>query len=215
MSKCINCSKNAHREVKKYFDKNPDNFKKFLKCFSENKLNDNAGYLFNYFNYFDMFTKYIHYNFLHENISCKKCKNTIKISYVYIYSAIKSLQYNLLLKPNLIDLVQDSISYVINHKSYQLLVMHHNENLISNIKTDLEYLRYILVNSHLWKGSDYYYQKIFRIPRILNDLKNPHLEIHYINRNNDFCDSICGHPKASNGWYKESLDNLIQLNCLN
>ena len=55
---------------------------------------------------------------------------------------------------------------------------------------------------------------IFRVPRILIELKNPHLEIHYITRKHDFSDSICGHPKASNGWFKEAFDNLISMGAI-
>lgn len=58
-----------------------------------------------------------------------------------------------------------------------------------------------------WKGSDFYYRRIFGLPKILNEINIPveHYEKKYVC---GLCDSIKGHPKASHGWFRESMDEL-------
>ena len=65
-------------------------------------------------------------------------------------------------------------------------------------------------NSLSWKGSNYYYKKLFDIPLLLEDIEIPK-EVYLFRENIYLNDYICGHPMASNGWFKESLDELIEL----
>ena len=64
--------------------------------------------------------------------------------------------------------------------------------------------------SHLWKGSNHYYKKIFGIPCILEDngISLEHYQMREMVYMNDI---ICGHPMASNGWYQEALKDTIEL----
>ena len=64
-----------------------------------------------------------------------------------------------------------------------------------------------------WKGSNYYYKKIFLKPIYLHDMEIPD-EIVSLRHYTCFEDMICGHPKASHGWMYESLQELKKLNLI-
>ena len=64
--------------------------------------------------------------------------------------------------------------------------------------------------SHLWKGGNYYHEKMFGIPSCLEDIDIP-LEHYTLKKKYYLNDSICGHVLASDGWYQESLQNIIDL----
>lgn len=77
-----------------------------------------------------------------------------------------------------------------------------------------EFYKYIYENQinppegcqDIWKNKEYYYQQLFEIPYMLSSIGVP--DEHYIYRDLVyFSSSIIGHPKASDGWYKESLDD--------
>ena len=60
--------------------------------------------------------------------------------------------------------------------------------------------------SKTWRGSDYYFRKIFGISIYLDDIVP--LE-HYEKFHSGYItDVIAGHPMASNGWMKEAIDEL-------
>ena len=63
---------------------------------------------------------------------------------------------------------------------------------------------------YIWKGSDYYYKKIFGYPIYLKDIEIPR-EFTNIRNSTYFEDIIAGHPKASHGWYMDALNNLIEM----
>lgn len=64
--------------------------------------------------------------------------------------------------------------------------------------------------SYLWKGANYYHEKIFGIPCCLEDAKIP-IEHYNLKKNLYINDSICGHVLASHGWYREALQNMLEL----
>ena len=57
-----------------------------------------------------------------------------------------------------------------------------------------------------WKGTDYHFRKIFGVPLLLSGIvPSEHfgrLHGRYFN------DVIAGHPKASNGWMREAMDEM-------
>ena len=62
----------------------------------------------------------------------------------------------------------------------------------------------------IWKNKDYYYQQLFGIPYMLSSIGVP--DDHYIHRDLVyFSNSIIGHPLASHGWYKDSLDDMEEI----
>lgn len=75
--------------------------------------------------------------------------------------------------------------------------------------------------SMLWKGSEYYFKKIYGftiyffdydpITDTIRKLIDTPFEIYQQRKNIYLEDYICGHPKASNGWYKEALENVEDL----
>ena len=60
-----------------------------------------------------------------------------------------------------------------------------------------------------WKGRDYYYKKIWKIPPQLDGIVPVNIyemrERLYIN------DAICGSPMASHGWYNDALLELEEM----
>lgn len=64
--------------------------------------------------------------------------------------------------------------------------------------------------SHLWKGSNYYHEKIFGIPCCLEDINIP-IEHYNLKKKSYINDSICGHVLASHGWYQEALQDMKDL----
>lgn len=65
---------------------------------------------------------------------------------------------------------------------------------------------------YYWKGSEYYYKKLFGISSLLDTIIP--LDI-YSQRTNLFLnDAICGHPMASHGWFQEGLSNLIDMDII-
>jgi len=61
-----------------------------------------------------------------------------------------------------------------------------------------------------WKGAQYYYKKLGLLPPCLEKAEIP-LE-HYQSRIfSVFSESIIGHPKASHGLYRETLDEFSEI----
>ncbi len=60
-----------------------------------------------------------------------------------------------------------------------------------------------------WKGSDYYFRKLFRVPILLYGIiPEEHFEKYH---SGYITDVIAGHPLASNGWMKESMDEMEEM----
>jgi hypothetical protein len=179
----------------------------------------NSLMLHNYIECFNYFTVYSNSHIrellnAHSGL-CKSCSNDLSnkhynlLKYRYIIDSIKSYQYNLLVNKYL-DLIQSIFDGVLESNT------HYTVNTLKEIlKNSLKYLR---INppkkSIYWRGSDWYYIKIFKIPRVLDNLSNENINIHYDNRHPDFSDSICGHPMASNGWLYESME-ILRMNGIN
>lgn len=64
-----------------------------------------------------------------------------------------------------------------------------------------------------WIGANYYYKKLFLKPIYFHDMEIPS-EILRFRKSTYFDDMICGHPKASHGWFAESLKELMDLNLI-
>ena len=85
-----------------------------------------------------------------------------------------------------------------------------------------DYYKEILINMYnkckeiltkeikFWDDLDLYFEYIFEIPKILHDA-GVTKEIYQYRKDIFFDDVICGHPKASDGWLKEAMDNLRDL----
>ena len=57
-----------------------------------------------------------------------------------------------------------------------------------------------------WKGTDYYFRKIFGVPLLLSGIvPSEHFGLLH---GRYFNDVISGHPKASNGWMKDAMDQM-------
>ncbi len=85
-----------------------------------------------------------------------------------------------------------------------------------------EFYKYIYDNrielpercQNIWKNKEYYYQQLFGISYMISSIGVP--DEHYIYRDLVcFSDSIIGHPKASHGWYQDSLDDMNEFDGLN
>jgi hypothetical protein len=72
------------------------------------------------------------------------------------------------------------------------------------------YLYGIGYEDNIWMEKEHYYKKLFYIPYMLSSI-GISLD-HYLFRDlTYFNDMIAGNPMASNGWFKESLDNAIEM----
>ena len=65
-----------------------------------------------------------------------------------------------------------------------------------------------------WKTSDYYYKKLFFKSIYLDDLPTD-LSILKLQYDSNFEALICGHPSASNGWFHDGLQELIEMDIIN
>ena len=68
---------------------------------------------------------------------------------------------------------------------------------------------HIIVNSY-WRGTDYYYKKLFNNSIYISELDIPN-EVIELRINSNFNDMIYGHPLASHGLFQESMD---EIDCL-
>ena len=86
------------------------------------------------------------------------------------------------------------------------------KNLLENLDDRLHELKRenLTPSCHTWKGSNYYYKKLFGISIYLKDTDIPR-EFYEFRERSYFSDMICGHPLASNGWCNEAMKNLIEL----
>ena len=89
-------------------------------------------------------------------------------------------------------------------------LIYNYERFCQTIKNKLEeYKSSGMTICSKWRGSDYYYRRLFGRSIYLKDCEVSD-EIIELRNKMYFNDLICGHPKASDGWCKEGLDNLIE-----
>ena len=144
---------------------------------------------------------------------CKKCQEKVKSD---LLKDVKEHYYKS-------DLVSNMFNYFlcdnIKDKFKEFLLEH--EDVKKQILMKLIEFRDDNFKSSYWKGSNYYLKEITGIPGCFF-VKNSNGEIEkisltakiYQQRKNMFLeDYICGHPMASNGWYKESLEKTESLGC--
>lgn len=147
-----------------------------------------------------------------NSILCEKCINKInrqndkyflylEILSIYFKSALICYYFNTISE-------NDLLCKVVNRSCNKS-----NKKILNIIKEKKDY-SFFMASSN-WKGIAYYWQKIFDIPYYLDktiDYDNEEFKEHYKFRNNIyFHDYICGHPKASHGWYKEAFDELEEM----
>lgn len=211
---CKDCSKCAYKHIKKnivFVNKDPFFVKEDL---IHNRFINSlflSSYL-EYFNYIQIYDKDFMDLLVNKFKLCPKCHHeglstddNKKQKYVYIRDGLSSYQYN--------RLVNDYLYEIHNLFDGQLVTttLYSIDNLENQLRVKLEYLRNKPpTHSFEWKGADVYYYKLFKIPRILYNLNNLHLREHYYWRPNEFSDSICGHPKASHGWFYDSVNDLLE-----
>jgi len=211
--KCNICMKILENYISEFLDndfvlkdlKKKLKFKRFLRS-SSKSLQKYVKYMLDLIenprHYFD-----INYNkneFLENDFLCNKCLDIRKKS-MYRYSL------NRLVKSYLVSILFNTITSRNIIEVYKYLL---NSNLRFD-KVNRQKLRELseinnVPNSLSWKGSNYYYKKLFDIPLLLEDIEIPK-EVYLFRENIYLNDYICGHPMASNGWFKESLDELIEL----
>lgn len=130
-----------------------------------------------------------------ENFSRYQTQNRVKRLYK---SNLVSRLYN---KATCKEMLPYYIKIVNNHKKF------YDVNKVK-LREFNKYDNYPI--SHLWKGANYYHEKIFRIPCCLEDANIP-IDHYSLKKNLYINDSICGHTLASHGWYQEALQNMIEL----
>ena len=87
-------------------------------------------------------------------------------------------------------------------------------NLINNVSKVVKKIFRTNVINPEFTNLRYYWERLFDYPfelRYIHGLDSPNYE--YFEKN--LKDAICGHPKASHGWFKESLDELIEMGAIN
>ena len=214
---CINCSKQIHDEIIYIIENKSDIFERlntssdddFLELFEnlvsildlpaifENHNLPPEYYDFEYdYNPRPLTVKSHFYNF-----KCGECKLRETNSIDYIDATIKSIQFNYL-----------THYFVYGNYYYDEFDSKWNTyKSVPKLLTELlDIYKYPAPTSHLWLGSNYYCKQIIGVPIILYNIGIP--RSHYKYRQSiAFDDIIAGHPKASNGWCKEAMDNIDDL----
>ena len=154
-----------------------------------------------------------------NNLLCDKCVDDIEknllnsdfIISIYVNSYFIADLFNFITEEHILP-------------TFKLLLTNKNlDNIIKKKLFDLKgnFFGISRPKSMLWKGSEYYFKKIygftiyfFEYDPITNTIKkliDTPFEIYQKRKNIYLEDYICGHPKASNGWYKEALENVEDL----
>ena len=213
MSKaCKYCSKNSYEIIK-----NNIKFVNRERFFIDDDTIHNrfinslflSSYL-EYFNYIQIYDKSIMNSMVDKLRLCSNCYkidlslyDNKKLKYKYLRDALNSYEFNKLVDEYLNEIHKLFDGSLILNTFYSI------DHLENQIKVRLEHLRLNPPEySSEWKGSDKYYIKLFKIPRILFNMRNLNLREHYYWRPNDFSDAICGHPMASHGWLNDSIENM-------
>ena len=221
---CSNCSKNAYRITSNYINNREDlyeieNNEELYNDDDILSISENMSILYNIYNRYNNIINNLYFEFSDKILICNTCREVLvnkddikKQNLHYILSAFKTHMYNKIIETECLDILHRHISILLKNKYHRYYKLTVGSDIFTILHDDLSIAnRHFKIKSNYWKGSDYYYLKIFGVPRILMELDNPDLRDHYLSRTYDFCDSICGHPMASNGWYFESLTELINL----
>ena len=140
----------------------------------------------------------------YNNICSKCCNNFLK------KKDEKIIKYNFLFDISIN--VTNLFRLLLHNKIYKdvIVFLKKNEtytNFVIDLIDDIEKLK---IQSHLWMGKNWYYKKFFGIPYIIKRIGIPD-HIYNMREKMYLNDYISGHPKASDGWFQESLNNLSQL----
>lgn len=153
------------------------------------------------------YEKSIILNYL-DNLYCNDCRQNFRYierisESVYIEASIYTFIFNLLIEIPFLSFL-DSESKDI--KDYKFIF----EKKLNELR---KYWSGELYN-HNWKGYLKYCEKLNFIPEILKEagIDSKH---YYHRKSIYFNDIICGHPKASHGWFYESINDMITLGALN
>ena len=119
---------------------------------------------------------------------------------MYILSICCTLMFNNMCIPMCLEMIHSK-----KYKGYRKVVA----NKLHEIKTKWK----INPFSHQWLSFNRYHEKLGILPKVLRDAGVE--EDHYRHRAwTFFSDSICGHYMASDGWYSETLQNLIDMGAI-
>ena len=155
----------------------------------------------------------------YNNLLCEKCIDDIEKNFVnsdniisiYANSYFVTQLFNYITE----DHILPTFKLLLTNKQF--------DNIIKNKLFDFRGNIYGLCKpkSILWKGSEYYFKKIYHFtmyfyeydPKTKNIEKiiDTPIDIYQKRKNIYLEDYICGHPMASNGWYKEALENAEDL----
>lgn len=211
--KCKQCSKSYHELIDTIIQnaiKNkiiPDIKVNYNLRNNLNRINNKLVCILNYFMQKIDNNLYLIESF--EILICEKCSQRC-IREKKNVNFLASKLYNSVFITKLFETLI-SIDYI-NDSKYLI-------NLNSNLK-DVMKLKLISFRNnsilypidYYWKGSDYYYEKIFEIISILDNIIP--IDIYKQWKNLFLNDAICGHPLASHGWYQESLQNMVSINAI-
>ena len=147
-------------------------------------------------------TNDIHYS--EPDIICDKCKNNIKnVSDIQLLTnkLIKSIYFTKLFELFISEEYHEDFNFICKNENFKHTLRLKLKSFYNN--TPIGPINYY------WKGSNYYYKQIFGIDIILEDI----IPIEIYNKRNELFinDAICGHPMASDGWFQESLKELIDM----
>tara|TARA_Y100000389_G_C17462436_1_gene522848 strand:- start:3668 stop:4219 length:552 start_codon:yes stop_codon:yes gene_type:complete len=165
------------------------------------------------------------YGYIPERRSwyCKDCQNSIDIYEEHEYADYPDDNYfvkRLNCNEKLDFIIQSCLITFLFETITNKHFIHYVHNLIEFankfehvIKDKLLMSKDKLICSK-WKNSNYYYKKLFFKSIYLNDLPTDLsiLKLHY---ESNFEAQICGHPRASNGWFHDGLQELIEMDIIN
>ena len=201
---CKDCSKIIYNNIRKYF-LNDEEFNRLYTSLcsynlksSYDKVDKLVKLLKTLFNKYNSKWHYL------DSDYCDYCYNNI--SFHIIQLMVKGA-YNTIITELFIDknIIGHVIDFIDNTPKFKKILINKIKRFNIPYNTPLCYA---------WKNSDYYHKKLFGYSIYLKYLEIPR-EVTNIRNNSYFNDMIAGHPKASNGWYKESLDELIELGYIN
>lgn len=155
----------------------------------------------------------------YNNLLCEKCLDDIQQKFINSDNII-SIYANSYFIADLFNFITEE--HIL--PTFKLLLT--NKNFDNSIKNKLFDFRGNIFGipkpkSMQWKGSDYYFEKIYGYPiyfyeynpitHNIDKIIDVPLEIYQKRKNIFLEDYICGHPMASDGWFKEGLDDMVSL----
>jgi len=215
---CINCSRQIHDEIIHIIENNSDIFERlntssddyYLELFENLVSILDLPALFKSHNlpqeYYDFEYDYdprpltVQSHFY--KFKCGACKIHSPHSMDYIDATIKSIVFNYLTH-YFIYIAED-------YYDERDVKWNTYKSVPKFLKELLDIYKYPSPKSHLWLGSNYYCEQIIGVPIILYNIGIPRSHYEY-RKTIAFDDIIAGHPKASNGWCKEAMDNIDDL----